>query len=271
MEELGTHDPQRYFERDAIRGLASHFRSLGLLVAELGHPEDDPEHLINVDAKFQIGNILWAVEHSRIVYDPQGVPAETAAEKYLRPRLSEIAKLHGIHLRAAFYAPRWNGKKLPRAEWDAIVKLAQKAASEKGWAADERGNSVVATAGTPSVDFTFFASDNPYLAAQYEKALRSPLNSKLSGQLRLAKNDGYSVLLLLDQYPAPAADPGTMWMPDAGTLNFVARQLIDEQPGIVDEIWLREGSGNYRRVIGTSLDFPEIGSAATAEIPSGNS
>ena len=41
--------------------------SLGLDVEECGHPEDDRNNPLNVDALFRIDGELWAAEHTRIV------------------------------------------------------------------------------------------------------------------------------------------------------------------------------------------------------------
>lgn len=255
MEEPSKRDPTHQFERCAIGGLASYFLSLGLSLTELGHPEDDPENPINVDAIFQIESKLWAIEHSRIVHDSKGPAAKQAAENYLRPKLCKLAKIHKVQLHASLYPPRWTGKQKPKHEWGTIVELAKKAIKLKEWSMDERGNSVIATPGTPSVTFNFFPSDNPLLEIQYKKALRDPLISKLSGQLKLAKDNGYSVLLLLDKKIEDSVDADFMWMPDTSTLDNVVKQIIEERPGIVDEVWLREASGTYRRLIGNTFEL----------------
>ena len=105
---------QRDFERTAISGLASHLRSLGHNVEELGHPEDDPSNPLNVDAEWRSDDEPWAVEHSRIVYDHQAIPAEKAAERYLRPKLEAIARKYGVWLQLGFHAPDGRTATYPR-------------------------------------------------------------------------------------------------------------------------------------------------------------
>jgi hypothetical protein len=247
--ESMTPEEQRNFERDALSGLADHLRTLGLVVAEVGHPEDEPSNPLNVDTEFLIDGERWAAEHTRIVYDHRALAAEEAAERYLRPKLARIADSHQVWLQLGFYAPRWAGKRRPTAAWDAMVVLAERAASTGSFVDDDRGNSVFARRGSPMVSFCFFASENAALGDQYNNALGAWLRSKLARQLPVAKENGYRVLLLLDQMPAPRGDPGTMWTPEHGTLGLVVAALLEKFPGIVDQTWLREAYGAFRLLV----------------------
>lgn len=248
MTEDGTRS-SRFVEIAAIGQLVGHLRAHGIDVIEVGHPEDDPTSAVNVDSELLIEGERWAAEHTRIVYDHLAVAAEEAAEGYLRPKLERLAGDFGVALSVAFYAPRWSGKQLPTKYWDGVFELAERAARTVSFVGDERGNSVFAATGNPCVSFVFFASENSAVGDQYKNALTSPLSAKLSGQLRVAKENGFKVLLLLDQVPAPENDPGTMWTPDEGTLDMFMSSLLAEYPGVVDEVWLREASGNLRQLI----------------------
>lgn len=178
---------QRAFERAAINGLASYLRSLGHKVEELGHPEDDLSSPLTIDAEWRIDNEPWAVEHSRIVYDPRAIPAEEAAERYLRPRLEAIARKYGVWLQLGFYAPRWQDGELPTKAWESFVALAERAASTLTFLGDAKGNSVAVREGYPAVTFAFIAAENAALGAQFTAALGEPLRAKLTGQLAVAK------------------------------------------------------------------------------------
>jgi hypothetical protein len=103
--------------------------------------------------------------------------------------------------------------------------------------------------GSPTVSFCFVASENAALGNQYENALAAPLRAKLSGQLKVARENDFRVLLLLDQMPARKFDPGTMWTPAHGTICLVVAKLLDESPGIIDQVWLREAYGSYRLLL----------------------
>lgn len=249
MQTGMTKEEQRECERHALHGLATHLRSLGSEVLELGHPEDDTSSPLNTDSELRINGESWVAEHTRIVYDHRAPSAEEAAERYLRPRLQEIADRYGLSVWLACYAPRWNGKARPTATWDGFVALAERAASTGTWVGDERGNSVMVGGGSTFVAFNFFSAENTALGDQYSRALGNSLPSKLNGQLRVAKELGYRVLLLLDKMPPPKGDPGTMWTPDEGTLRLVVERLLDEVPGVVDEVWLRGAYGDYQHLL----------------------
>jgi hypothetical protein len=104
-------------------------------------------------------------QNTRIVYDHRAPAAEEAAEDYLRPKLERIAEHHDVWLQAAFHAPRWKGGHKPTAAWDAIVELAEKAASNGQLVSDGLGNSVSVRPRKPFVTFCFFASENACLLA----------------------------------------------------------------------------------------------------------
>jgi hypothetical protein len=114
-----------------------------------------------------------------------------------------------------------------------------------GFVGDAKGNSVFVRQGSPAVTFSFFASENAALGDQFKAALDEPLRAKLTGQLAIAKENGYRVLLLLDQMPAPRFDPGTMWTPEHGTLAQVVASVLDQFPDVVDRVWRRDGWGSY--------------------------
>lgn len=57
------------------------------------------------------------MEHSRIVYDHRAIPAEKAAERYLRPKLEVIARKYGVWLQLGLHAPRRRNGELPTKAW----------------------------------------------------------------------------------------------------------------------------------------------------------
>ena len=149
----------------------------------------------------------------------------------------------------SFHAPRWENDDLPTKAWEHFVDLAERAASTMRFVGDAKGNSVFVGQGNPAVTFSFIASENAALGDQFKAALDEPLRAKLTGQLAVAKENGYRVLLLLDQMPAPRSDPETMWTPEHGTLARVVVSVLDQFPDIVDRVWRRDGWGSYNILV----------------------
>jgi hypothetical protein len=190
----------------------------------------------------------WAADHQRIVYDPRHPAAARAARNYLRPRLEELASRHGVGFNVGFYPPRWSrGDPQPTRSWDRIVAVADEVGAS-GRRFDELGLSVWPMPTSWGVQFLVWAAENASLESQYEKALREPLGKKLSGQLRRAKDLGFPVLLLLDQLPEPESEAWSMWTPEHGTLPLVLSKLLNSAPGVVDAVWLREATENFRQL-----------------------
>ena len=240
---------KRQWERKALEGLVEHLRDQNHVARITSWPEDEPADPLSVDARIVIDGQEWAADHQRIVYDPKHPAAEKAARNYLRPRLEELAYRHKVGFNVGFYPPRWGkGDPLPTQAWDRIVAVASEAGAS-GRRFEELGLlSVWPMPPSWGVQFLVWAAEDASLGSQYEKALRAPLNEKLSGQLRRAKDLGFPVLLLLDQLPEPDSEAWSMWAPEHGTLALVLSKLLNSALGVVDAVWLREATENFRQL-----------------------
>ena len=239
---------RRQWERKALEGLVEHLRDQNHASRITAWPEDDPADPLSVDARIVIDGQEWGADHQRIVYDPKHPAAEKAARKYLRPRLEELASRHRVGFNVGSYPPRWGrGDPLPTQAWDRIVAVAYEVGAS-GRRFEELGLSVWPMPPSRGVQFIVWAAENASLGGQYEKALREPLNKKLSGQLRRAKDLGFPVLLLLDQLPEPESEAWSMWTPEHGTLAQVLSKLLNSVPGVVYAVWLREATENFRKL-----------------------
>lgn len=110
------------FEQSAIDSLKLALESQGHNVVDVGCPELNPSDPLNVDARFEIDGVVWAVEHSRIVYDQAMIAAHRYAEKSLRSFGDELARVHGVRISIALYPPRWPRGKSPPVQYFRRIK-----------------------------------------------------------------------------------------------------------------------------------------------------
>jgi hypothetical protein len=88
---------------------------------------------------------------------------------------------------------------------------------------------------------------NPAIGEQIREGISRALTKKLTKQLRKAKDQGYPVLLLLDQRPRPGVEGSyTNFLAADQTIMTAVRPELDAYPGAVDQIWLRAGDGSAR-------------------------
>jgi hypothetical protein len=65
------------------------------------------------------------------------------------------------------------------------------------------------------------------------------LRKKLSGQLLAAKNAGLRVAILIDQTSRPNSKQSTMGGAPAASIAKITQRILNERPGVVDQVWLR--------------------------------
>jgi hypothetical protein len=76
------------------------------MTAEMvGHPEDDPTCPLNVDALVDIDGVVWAVDHMRLVYEPDLVPAVDEVGEVLRAALERVAVEYDRYLVVVYVPP----------------------------------------------------------------------------------------------------------------------------------------------------------------------
>jgi hypothetical protein len=200
-----------------------------------------------------IDDTEWAVEHMRIVYDSNMVPAQNEAESAMRQRLEALAYEHKVGLSVALTAPRWaTGKSTPLDFYDSVVGLAVQAITS-GTSRVSLTCQVHLVPGHRGVDFTFFPASNPMVLSQVIDGMRAPLLKKLARQLRNAKALGYPVLLLLDQMDDPTQAAQAQWIAHPKTVADALEQVLAEASASVDEAWLRDAFGNFHHLQSPSL------------------
>lgn len=237
------------FEESALRSLISTLQSKGHNVADVGCPELDPSDPLNIDARFQIDDITWAVEHCRIVYDPDMIAAHKYAEENLRPFGDELASKYGIRLTVALYPPRWQrGQNPPIAFFNRIKKRIE--ASAQSGLIDQDGEcQIYVNAEGPEFEMSFFTSNDPLIRNQLLNGLKEPLLKKHDKQFMPARLEGLPLLLLLDQANDPDSKMNGQWLFSMETLRDVLLEIFPDIDRPVTEVWLRRPHGECVSVL----------------------
>ena len=104
---LSVTDPadQRFDRRAVYEFCEALSAQTGMSVTVLSHPEDEPSHSLNVDALLDIDGEVWAMDHVRLVYDRQLIPAIDDIEDSLRTALEKLAEEHDGYLIVSYLPP----------------------------------------------------------------------------------------------------------------------------------------------------------------------
>ncbi len=237
------------FEESALQGVISALRSRGFAVEDVARPDLDSSDPLNVDARFMIDDVEWAVEHCRVVHDPKSIAAREYAEKVLTPEGNEIAAEFGVNLSVALYPPRWAEAEGPPKEFfDSLIRRLRVAASR---AVDDRDKScqIHARKGGPGFAVSFFSADDPLIRNQLLNGIKDSLQKKHEKQFMPASNEGLPVLLLLDQFDDQSSKMTSQWLFSIETLREVLIELLQFPDGPVSEVWLRRPDGDCLRVL----------------------
>jgi hypothetical protein len=243
-------------ERLAIEGLCEALTAAGRPSRVVAWPDRDPSAELTVDAIADLNGERWAIEHTRLTA-PRTFPAahkETMAA--LQTPLESIAQDAGYNVHLAVLPPV--GSRSNRAEYfDSALRLAADGAGQ-GPGIYPMGDdaftiAVVSSAGDRGTvaSISAYSSDggHPGLSGQLYRAMHLTWEHKLRHQLPPAKKAGFAVLLLLDGIPAPEQRVPPFWLADPMTVAEAIAQVLDANPAVVDEVWLRKLDGSYESIV----------------------
>jgi len=232
------------FEESALRSLISALHARGRNAVDVGCPELDPSDPLNIDARFEIDDVAWAVEHCRIVYDADMIAAHQYAEDSLRPFGNELAHKYGVRLTVALYPPRWQRGQNPPIAFFNRIKKRMEASAQSGLKDQDRECQIYVTAEDPEFEMSFFTANDPLVRNQLLNGLKEPLLKKHEKQFMPARLEGLPLLLLLDQADNPKSKMGAQWLFSIETLRDVLLEIFPDTDRPVTEVWLRRSDGD---------------------------
>jgi hypothetical protein len=247
----GTEGKQVH-EDEALAVLVNAIAVAGHVAALTLRPEQVPAHPLDVDAMLCVDGTEWAVDHCLLSRDDQLPGAFRKLEGRLGPRVAAVASAHGVALTVSYRALATStGKQETEAYYQRVLDLVRTAATTGRSDAGDGFTSATVVAGAPAgqVYWSRFLTmtGNPAIGEQIREGISRALTKKLTKQLRKAKDQGYRVLLLLDQLPRPGVEGSyTNFLAADQTIMTAIRPELDTYPGVVDQIWLRAGDGSAR-------------------------
>ena len=258
---------QRFDRRSVYDFCEALSAQAGMSVTVLSHPEDDPSHLLKVDALLDIDGEVWALDHVRLVYDRQLIPANSTTSKTLstppwRSSLNTTADPGASDPPAgsspAARHPGRAGRRARESEKGAfvarIVALAEQALTTGQDRFLHEGITTVRLALQPNpsgqrVDLLAWGSAGPWIEAQVTAGLADSLRSKLSDLLARAKQAGYPVMLLIDQVQDPDSRQPSQFLAGAWSVSPLVDQVMQERPGVLDSVWFRDRKMKLHRLV----------------------
>lgn len=252
-------------EDQALQALVDTLVARGHVAAITAHPDRElgagEPGVLTVDGILTVDGTEWAVDHCLVSRDDRLPSAWQTGLKKLRPPLEGIAREAGLALIVAFQLQDPSLlKTVQRAYFDRVVELARAAAKQGKSLRASDGNTAVQVrtdqpAGAVELATVQTLTGDPMLAAQIREGIGPALTKKLTKQLKLAKDAGYPVMLLLDQHPRPGSTNGTVWSAHSYTVLLAFQPILDAYPGVVDLLWYRTiDDGEVQLLVG---DPPE--------------
>jgi hypothetical protein len=238
-------DAKALHEEGALQALVSELKARGRDARITGRPDIEGHHILTTDATLEVDGREWAVDHCLVSREPDLPPAMAQAERTLSSRLQAIAEAHKCGLAVSYLPQAKSGRSRREIEdyCNEVTETAETAAKSGQMSAGSDGFITVQVypADPPEAVLIPFTdtTGNPFLGTQLEAGLTRPLTKKLTGQLKNAKDAGWPVALLLDQIPRPGSANKTIWLASAYTIAQVVQRLLNQHPGIVDQVWLR--------------------------------
>lgn len=219
------------------------------MAIDMSCPELDPEDRLNIDARFEIDGVEWAVEHCRIVHDSDMIAAHAYADTSLRSFGNEVARSHGVRVAITFYPPRWQRREgRPVDFYDRIRKRIEAAAQSRKNDRDDNCQIYVTTE-APEFEMSFFTTNDALVRNQLLNGLKRPLLKKREKQFIPAQSEGLPLLLLLDQVDDPEAKMSSQWLFTIETLRDVLSEIFPQPDSPITEVWLRRPDGDCLSVI----------------------
>jgi len=238
-------DAKVLHEEGALQALVSELKARGRDARITGRPDIEGHQVLTTDATLEVDGREWAVDHCLVSREPDLPPSMAQAETTLSSRLQAIAEAHKCGLAVSYLPQAKSGRSRREIEdyYNEVTETAEAAAKSGRMSAGGDGFITVQVypADPPEAVLIPFTdtTGNPFLGTQLEAGLTAPLTKKLNGQLKNAKDAGWPVALLLDQIPRPGSVNKTIWLASAYTIAQVVQRLLNQHPGIVDQVWLR--------------------------------
>lgn len=251
-------------EKSAVDLVVTHLREEGSDTTWVCSPERHPCEL-RVDALLNIDGVAWMVDHMRLTWDKGVVPWMIEAQKYLEPRLDEMAR--GVNFRIALHCPRIDGasRKLREQQFDEVVAWARQAAHDV-----QRGalTPLEWRTGPNSLGIQFLPWDEALappthapshvllgmalttnVAEQFERVNRPVIEAKLNGQLRKGPGRPPRAGLILDQREGDVEYfPVANGIFTSGTAARCLEDLLGESPDRLDAAWFIDSWGIVSQV-----------------------
>ena len=238
-------DEKAKHEETALQALVDELKARGRTAKITGRPDIDGHPTLTTDGIIEIDGREWAVDHCLVSRSADLPPAMAQAERMLRSRLQAVADAHQCGLLVS-YLPQANsgrGRQAIEEYYNVVVETAEAAAltGEIHDGSDGFIYAQVFPADPPVVQLAPFldTTGSAFLGTQIEAGLTAALIKKLTHQLKRAKDAGWPVALLLDQLPRPGSQNRTIWLSSAYTIAQITQRLLNQYPGIVDQVWLR--------------------------------
>jgi len=168
------------------------------------------------------------------------------AEKTLQSRLDAVVKAYQRSLLVS-YLPQTKAdhtKEQIDDYYSNVVQLAEQAAmtGSPAWGDDGMASAQPFPGSPPTAHLAPFTdtTGSAFLGTQLEAGLKAPLTKKLTGQLKDAKDKGWPTALVLDQLPRPNSKSRTVWIASPEGVATVVQRILNNHPGVVDQVWLRQ-------------------------------
>jgi hypothetical protein len=242
---LRVADEKSAHEETSLQALVGELRARGRDAKLIARPDVDGHPVLTTDAIIAIDGREWAVDHCLVSRPSDLPPALAQAEAMLQPRLQAVADRYQCGLRVSYLPQGRAAHSLQDIEryYEQVIETATSAArsGEMQGGGDEFIAVQVFPADPPTVLLAPFTdtTGSVFLGTQVEAGLQSALTKKLTHQLKRAKDAGWPVALLLDQVPRPGSQNRTVKIATAYTIAQVTQRLLNDHPGVVDQVWLR--------------------------------
>jgi len=240
-----SEEDKRKHEDDALSALVDELTSRGRQAAVVRNPDRVNADPLTVDAILSIDGQDWAVDHFVLAWQPDLVGALEAADRLLQPQLDALVQAHTCGLLVR-YRPHSRDKYTRQQIADyycAVVALAKDAVRTGDASLEDGATFAFSFPSEPPVvhlqaDTDTSPDGSIWLGDQIEAGLTT-LRKKLSGQLLTAKAAGLRVAILIDQTSRPNSKQSSMGGTPAASIAKVTQRILNEHPGVVDQVWLR--------------------------------
>lgn len=245
-------------EERAVAALCAALTAAGRPAHPTGRqPDRDPEDPLTIDAVIDVNGVEHVVDVCSVTIDSRWPQAINRADLILTAALDQEAAAAGLVVDVTLVPQVGDpGQPWGTGYYEGIIQTARRLLPEGPGMEDEviDDGTYVRIRTHPQTDDGRHVVLRPWLSASPDileettKNLAPPVEKKLNGQLANAKAAGYPVILLLDQVAPPDTGLWRNFMASPSTIAQAIAPLLAAQPGIVDEVWLRDAQGEIHSV-----------------------